>query len=308
MASLLSGRLFAQPTPTSRDCLRHALGFREDNLLSEVARRLTVRVQGQYLAYCFDRAFQCRGTAHVQARAPHLALLQHYVPDELRGALGVQGTLGYSEHTYMIPVFEQFLRGVRAADSRGTFHWLHVLLPHGPYVFDAHGGTHRLAYRTYWWDPAEYRRALGAYRRQIAFADLLLGRFLDRLDAEGLTQDAIVVVTADHGFHSLHPRGGPEWIDGFEVSAARPRVPLIIHAPGLAPGVTADDYQHVDFKRLVLGLIDGTGLPEPIAPPREKIFCDDATWFVRDAGRRWRPHPPSDARAGACGSDVEPLR
>ena len=300
VGSILGGRLLARPPAIGHGCLQNVPGLREDNLLIDVARRLPIRVYGQYLTYCFDSAFDCRGTANVQAWAPLLPLLQFYVPDGLRFATGADRVLGYSEHTYTLPVFERFLVDIRAADARGTFHWLHVLLPHAPFVFDATGATHRPNYREYWSNPNDYRRGLAAYRRQIGFVDTLLGRFLDRLDAEGLTGDAIVVVTSDHGFLSLHPPAAPQLIGGFDVGAPRARVPLIIRASGVAPGVVADNYQHVDFRRLLLGLIDGAGVPAPIGPEREKVFCDTDVWYVRDADRTWRPQLGPDRRPRAC--------
>jgi len=303
VGSLLTGRLLARPVPISYGCLQQVPGLRADNLLTDVARRLTVRLYGQYLTYCFDASFECRGTAYVQKRAPQLALLQHYVPDSVRTATGAERILSVSEHVYTRPVFEQFLADVRAADARGAFHWLHVLLPHAPYVFDAQGAIHRPDYGEYWRDPTEYRRVLAAYRRQVAFVDWLLGRFLDRLETEGLAHDAIIVVTSDHGFLSLHPPDGQELIDGFDIGAGRLRVPLIIRAPGVTPGLVADEYQHIDFRRLVLGLID-SGVPGPIAAPREKIFCDSGIWYVRDAAGRWRPQLGLDGGPRACAATL----
>lgn len=301
VSSLLVGRLLDRTPPVGRGCLRHVRGFREDNLLTEVARRLTVRLHAQYIAYCFDAAFRCGGTARVQARAPYLALLQHYVPDSLRTATGTERMLGFSEHTYTLPVFEEFLASVRTGDAYGTLHWVHVLIPHAPYVFDAQGTSHRPDYPEYWRDEARYRPALAAYRRQVGFVDRLLGTFLDRLDAKGLTRDAIVIVTSDHGFVTLHPPAGGELIDGFDVGAGRTRVPLIIRAPGVTPGRVTDDYQHVDFKRLVLGLIDDGGVPSPIAPAREKIFCDTTgVWYERDRDSRWRPQLGPDGHPRGC--------
>ncbi len=300
VGSLLTGQVFERTPPVSRECLWQLPGFDDNNLLTAVARRLTVRLHTQYLSYCFDGAFRCRGTAYVQARAPLLPLLQHYVPDDVRTMTGSEQMLGLSDHTYTLPVFEQFLRSVRAADARGTFSWVHVLLPHAPYVFDAGGVVHRPEYQNYQWNPVEYARALAAYRRQIGFVDRLLGRFLDRLQAEGLADEAIVIVTSDHGFQSLHPFAEPERIGGFEVTAARPRVTLILRAPGISPGVVAAGYQHVEFKRLVLGLIDGNGAPANLLG--DKVFCDNAIWHVRDAAGRWRPQLGPDGRARTCGS------
>lgn len=61
--------------------------------------------------------------------------------------------------------------------------------------------------------------------------------------------------------------------------------------------------KHIDFKRLVLGLIDGGGLPNPMAPPRQKVFCENATWHVRDAAGRWRPQLGPDGRPRTCEGD-----
>jgi hypothetical protein len=305
IGSLLTGRLFEQAPPANRRCLQDLPDFQHENLLTVVAQRFAVRLYAQYLTYCFEAAFQCRGTAYVQARAPYRPLLEHYVPDEVRTATGADRILGPSLHTYTLPVFEQFLADIRATDARGTFSWIHVLLPHSPYVFDAEGAIHRRDYQeppSLWRDSNEYARALAAYRRQVGFVDRLLGRFLDRLEAEGLAEDAIVIVTADHGFHPLHSFGAREVIDGFEASASRPRVPLIVRAPGVAPGIVTESYQHLDFKRLVLGLIDGTAAPEKTLTSRPKVFCDDAIWHVRDADGQWRPQVGPDGRPLVCSS------
>jgi hypothetical protein len=300
VASLLGGRLLAHPPAIGHGCLRRVAGLHEDNLLTDVARRLAVRLHAQYLTYCFDRAFDCRGTANVQARVPLLPLLQFYVPDDLRVPTGTDRVLGYSEHTYTRPVFERFLADVRRGDARGTLSWMHVLVPHAPYVFDAAGGNHRPDYPEYWSHRDAYRRALAAYRRQVGFVDTLLGRFLDRLDAEGLAADAVVIVTSDHGFLGLRPPDGPDVIDGFDAGARRVRVPLMIRAPGVAPGAVADGYQHVDFRRLVLGLVDGAGLPAPVVSAHAKIFCDTGVWYVRDAAGPWRPQLGPDGRPLGC--------
>jgi sulfatase-like protein len=301
VGSMLTGRLFEQTPAANRHCLQSLPGLAHDNLLSAVATRLRVRLYTQYLTYCFEAAFRCRGTADIQARAPIRPLLEHYVPDELRAAIGVDRVLGPSLHTYTRPVFERFLGDIHAADARGTLSWLHLVLPHSPYVYDAAGRIHRREHGEpgTWRDATDYADALRAYRRQVGFVDTLVGRFLDRLEAEGLADDAVVIVTSDHGFHSLRSFAAPELIDGFEVNAARPRAPMIVRAPGLAPGPTADDYQHVDFRGLVLRLIGG-GDPSPRrAETRPKLFCDDDIWYVRDGGT-WRPQLGPDGRPRGC--------
>ena len=304
VGSLLTGDLFDRAPPANRHCLQNLPGFQRDNLLTQLAERFTVRLYAQYLTYCFDAAFQCRGTAYIQSRRPYLPVLEHYVPDEVRTATGTERVLGPSLHTYTLPVFEQFLHDVGGSATRGTFSWVHVLLPHAPYVFDENGAMHRRDYREPgpWRDSIEYARALAAYRRQVGFVDSLLGRFLDRLEAAGLAEDAIVIVTSDHGFHSRHAFAAPELIDGFDSSTARTRVPMIVRAPGVAPGVVVDGYQHIDFKRLVLGLIEGTERSEAAITERPKVFCDSVIWHVREASGRWRPQVGPDGHPRQCGA------
>lgn len=304
VGSLLTGRLFEEVPPANRYCLRFLPDFSRDSLFTAVAERgFDVRLYAQYLTYCLDAAFRCRGTASIQARAPYLPLLEHYVPDEIRSTIGADRVLGSSLHTYTLPVFEQFVRDVRAAAGPAAFSWLHVLMPHSPYVFDADGVIHPRDHREPgpWRDPAEYRRALAAYRRQVGFVDRLLGRFLDRLEAERLADEAIVIVISDHGFYSLHPFAAPELVDGFETSATRPRVPLIVRGPGIAPAVVRDGYQHVDFKRLVLDVIDGADRPATAVTARPKVFCDSTVWRVRDASGRWQLDLGPDGRPRECG-------
>lgn len=47
-----------------------------------------------------------------------------------------------------------------------------------------------------------YREALAAYYGQISMIDHCIGRILDELDEQGMTDDTIIVFTADHGDHA----------------------------------------------------------------------------------------------------------
>jgi choline-sulfatase len=75
---------------------------------------------------------------------------------------------------------EQWLNGVRA---KPFFLFLHLYEPHVPYA-----------------PPEPYRsRYANAYDGEIAAADAIVGRFIDSLKKRGLYDDAIVIVTSDHG-------------------------------------------------------------------------------------------------------------
>ena len=112
-----------------------------------------------------------------------------------------------------------FARVTAALDrpsARPPLIFMHSSLPHGParYLPDGRGYTiHRRAYpgflRTRWtrrqWlaDQAFQRHVL-----QTRYADALVGRLLDKVRAAGLYDDAMILVTADHGvsFRAGEPR------------------------------------------------------------------------------------------------------
>ena len=85
----------------------------------------------------------------------------------------------------------------------------HALLPHGPWVYLPDGrmsrppGSELLPgmqtipgfYDDYLRHHNEQRQLL-----QLGFADRLLGRLIARLKREGIYDDTLIVVTADHGF------------------------------------------------------------------------------------------------------------
>ncbi|MFT4189267.1 MAG: choline-sulfatase [Aeromicrobium sp.] len=76
-------------------------------------------------------------------------------------------------------------------------------------------------------DVEETRRARRAYYASVSYVDENVGRILDRLDALGLREDTVVIVTSDHG-DLLGERGLWYKMSPFEQSS---RVPLIVHAP-----------------------------------------------------------------------------
>jgi hypothetical protein len=82
-------------------------------------------------------------------------------------------------------------------------------------------------------DPEVVRRAAALYDAEVAFTDSEVGRLLAGLDELGLAERTIVVATSDHGEEFLD-HGGFE--HGHTLYAELTHVPLIVRAPGLAPG------------------------------------------------------------------------
>lgn len=132
------------------------------------------------------------------------------------------------------------------ADQR-FFAWLHLYDPHAPYI-----------------SPEPYRSEYRGhpYRGAIAFTDAQVGRVFDYLDAKGLADNTIVVVTADHG-EGLGEHG--EETHGFFVYESAMRVPLIVRVPGrsITPGRVTQPVRSVDIMPTVLDLV-GAAPTQPV--------------------------------------------
>lgn len=100
--------------------------------------------------------------------------------------------------------------------SRPPLIFMHSSLPHGPARFlpDGRGyAIHRKAYPGFAdgrWTDKQWLvdQSFQRHVLQAEFADRLVGRLLDRVRTAGLYDDAVIVITADHGisFHAGHPR------------------------------------------------------------------------------------------------------
>jgi Sulfatase len=108
---------------------------------------------------------------------------------------------------------DRFVRSV-GPRRRPALHFLHVLLPHAPYEYvpsgrryDAPPGLPGLRHEEWEADPRLVGQAQQRYLLQVGYVDRFVGRLLDRLEATGLLDRALVVVTADHGV-SFHANDG----------------------------------------------------------------------------------------------------
>lgn len=185
--------------------------------------------------------------------------------------------------------FEHFLDCLDDS-AKPALYFLHTVLPHVPWCylpsgrryleeapqwelldFDTHSG------KLNWWgtDELYVTQSQQRYLLQLQFVDRLLGRLLARLQAAGLYDKCLLVVTADHGicFKIGEARRGVNPENFAEVMS----VPLFIKMPGQQTGAVDDkNVESVDILptiaevlRIKLALpIDGRSIVDATLPER----------------------------------------
>lgn len=122
------------------------------------------------------------------------------------------------------------------------------------------------------------RECRQAYYASISFMDAQVGRVVGALDRLGLADNTIIVFTSDHGYH-LGEHGLWQKMSIFEESA---RVPLLIVAPGVKPGVAPAPVSQVDLFPTLASLCG-------VKPPAN-LQGQDLSPLLRDPsqpGRNW---------------------
>jgi arylsulfatase A-like enzyme len=144
----------------------------------------------------------------------------------------------------------------------------------------------------------KWREAVQAYLASISFADALVGRLLDALDAGGQAEKTIIVLWSDHGWH-LGEKGHWHKMTLWEEAT---RVPLVIVAPGVTrPGTRSTrPVSLVDLYPTLIDLcglepkkdLDGTSLVPLLEDPEAKWDRPALITYLRGnhavRSRRWR--------------------
>ncbi|HSL59553.1 MAG TPA: sulfatase-like hydrolase/transferase [Acidimicrobiales bacterium] len=173
-----------------------------------------------------------------------------------------------------------------ATDGRPTLHFAHVVLPHQPWWHLPSGHRYQAPVvapgldRNYRWIDQEHADAARVrHLLQLQRADGLIADLLDRLRAQDALDDALVVVTADHGvaFTADAPIRGVSRATLSETLWS----PLFVKAPGATTG-TVDD-------RPVLSI--------DVLPTIADLLGIDLPWAVDGVPAHDRPtDPPVDER------------
>lgn len=134
----------------------------------------------------------------------------------------------------------------RIPGGASTLSYAHVLLPHQVWLMGPDGRPagepgpiYGLSDEGVWGDdPVQARLGMQVYLLQVQYVDRLLGELIDRLEAVGSWDDALVVVAADHGvaFTPGHPYRARDEATLHEIF----NVPFFIKYPGQTEGVVDD--------------------------------------------------------------------
>ena len=143
--------------------------------------------------------------------------------------------------------FERFLATIEKGRD-AQLYFLHTLLPHMPFEYVPSGRRYRA--------PDHQGRQVGGKRLfeasdpgfvdalhqrhllQVGFVDRLLGRLMDRLREQEVYDDALIIVTSDHGASYL--QGVPRRVLTDDNASDIALVPLFVKLPGQHTGVVSD--------------------------------------------------------------------
>lgn len=122
--------------------------------------------------------------------------------------------------------------------KRPFFMFLHYMEPHDPYFVHPYNGEAYARVANPNPDPALADKYRDAYDGAIRYLDGELAKLFAELKAKGLYDDALIVLTADHG-EEFHEHGG--WWHGTTLYDEQLAVPLLVKPPrGGATGVVND--------------------------------------------------------------------
>jgi arylsulfatase A-like enzyme len=127
--------------------------------------------------------------------------------------------------------------------------------------------------------PGSLKKMVQSYQASADFADQMVGRLLDKLDATKRTDNTIIVLWADHGYHL----GDKESCVKFTLWEKANRVPFIIVAPGVTkPGSVCN--RPVSLLDIYPTLVELSGLPR-----KEDLDGKSLVPLLKNPNQPWHP-------------------
>ncbi|MHC4861306.1 MAG: sulfatase-like hydrolase/transferase [Planctomycetota bacterium] len=225
------------------------------------ARGYTTDIMGYYfpygrifddqLNYSFSRPYVSRGRSFLEKMVITTAANLTNMPDE--SCRRIHWRLhrhAFSRHTYDMTreILEEIL-WLAEESPRDTLAFIHVPVPHWPFVFDA-DDSYRASQRSEGdgWGSADE----AGYMRQLAFTDRMHGQILDAHRHSGKLDGSSIVLTSGHGAKIR------EWSD-----PDLHRVPFLVKVPGqngshvietpTQNNALADHHSHAGLSRQAVG-------------------------------------------------------
>jgi hypothetical protein len=158
---------------------------------------------------------------------------------------------------------EQFLNGIDGDDPKGSLYFLHVGIPHIPWRYLPSGRQYAVngpdlpSLDDEVWEGDRWlvKQAYQRFLLQVGYADRLIGRIVSRMRTEGLWDEAVFVVIADHGvsFHTGRHRRYVSRATFADIAG----VPLFVKLPGQRHGsVSEAAVQTTDVLPTILDQLD----------------------------------------------------
>lgn len=241
----------------------------------------------------------CRDRALYSAESPHVAMndfADWFLPgranQEVRRVIlkAFPATLSNRlltvtpKHRGDIPLWNAFLGRISGEFSKGRAYVVHSFFSHQPYEWDRDGNLIRTRSVLAGLD-RDFEAMASAYEEQVMFLDRQVGEFITKLKEHGLYDEALVIVTGDHGPRKIglrHTKHTWDYESEYPAELDRmvPWVPLIIKAPEVEPDTYSVEYQHIDLVPTVLDILDaplnpniqGVSAFASSRPDRQKTF------------------------------------
>jgi hypothetical protein len=202
--------------------------------------------------------------------------------------------------------FGRWVRSIRAS-SRPTFWMKHLLLPHGPYLYLPSGAQARPKPRDLlpgmnttpgFHDEFLTRHNEQRYLLQLGFVDRLIGRLMQRLKDQGIYDDTLIVVTADHGISWQAGVQTRRSVNSTNVEEVTP-VPLFVKRPRQRRGTVNEAYvRTLDVASTIADVLgrrlgyrdDGRSAFAAATERRRRVRLPvrDFSSIVSISGRRWQ--------------------
>jgi Sulfatase len=181
----------------------------------------------------------------------------------------------FSQHwVEMLASIDRDARNLATSAPSNSLVFIHYPLPHAPFVLDENG-AYRGPFTGYQW-----QGTTEDYLRHVRYVDVVIGRFLQALEAAGKMDSALVVITSDHGWRR-DPLPYARSLEDLQ------HVPLLIKWPGQRTG------ELIDGRFCLLSL--GAVIEQAIGP---RVSAEAAAGLLNGLATR--------GAAGKCRQEANP--